>query len=71
MIIVPQETDTRTRTQQYWDGFATFCECDRSGEYLSAGELAALTPAEMRGYNAAVRAKDEAATPHYAERMGF
>lgn len=54
------EIDTRSPQEQYWDGFLTFCDCDLSGDYLTAGELAALTPHEMRGYNTAIRAADDA-----------
>jgi hypothetical protein len=67
MLIIAHEEDTRTHTQQYWDGFEMFCEVDRSGDYLTAGELAALTPDEMRGYNSAIRAKDEATYSAYSE----
>ena len=67
MISIPHEEDNRTEREQYRAGFDQFCDCDRTGDYLSAGELAALTPAEMRGYNAAIRAKDAATFAAYVE----
>ena len=59
---LPEEPQIETRTpqEQRWSGFMTFVECDLTGDYLDAGELAALTPAEMAGWNAAIAAKDEA-----------
>jgi hypothetical protein len=50
---------------EFWAGFATFVECDLNGEYLSASELAALSPNEMRGWNAAIEAKDAATYAEY------
>ena len=59
LTYLPVEVDTRTKQQQYEDGFNMFCDVDRTGDYLSAGELASLTESEMRGYNHAIRAKDD------------
>jgi hypothetical protein len=66
-IVTPEVifTSTRTARQQYEDGFSMFCDCDRTGDYLSPGELAALTESEMKGYNAAIRAKDDAEHTSY------
>jgi hypothetical protein len=57
----------RTVRQQYWDGFDQYCDCARTGDWLDAGELASLTPAERKGYNAAADAQAEA---EYAAHRG-
>lgn len=54
------QIDARSPYEQYWSGFMTFVESDAAKDYLSAGELASLTEAEMRGYNAAILAADAA-----------
>jgi hypothetical protein len=72
MVILPYlpvEVDARSRQQQYEDGFNQFCDCDRTGDYLTAGELAALTEPEMKGYNDAIRAKDAAEYDSYRDNV--
>jgi hypothetical protein len=66
------QIDTRSPAEQYWSGFMTFIECDAAKDYLSAGELAALTPAEMAGYNGAILAADASEFAAYlANRNSF
>lgn len=68
MITIPYEVDSRTRTEQYWQGFNQFCTDDSTGDYLSAGELTALTPEEMQGYVAAQKAAADCETDSYLSR---
>jgi len=51
--------------QLYWQGYDQYVECFYSGDWLSAGELAAMTPEERRGYEAAARHQADTETEAY------
>jgi hypothetical protein len=57
--------DAKTPDELWLDGFQMFADCVRTGDYLSAEELAAMTPGERRGYNDAISAADYAETSAY------
>jgi Zn-finger nucleic acid-binding protein len=51
--------------QLYWQGYDMYCECAITGNWLDAGELAAMTPEEKRGYEAAGRHQADTETYCY------
>lgn len=69
VIVTPDAVITRTARQQYWDGFDLYCEGHRSGNWPDASELAALTDAERKGYNAAADAQAEAEYAEYRHNV--
>jgi len=58
-VIVPEvvvsSVSTLPEKTLYWQGYDQYIDCSRDGDWLSAEELAAMTPEEKRGYEAAGR----------------
>jgi hypothetical protein len=55
----------RTVEEMWFDGFQQFAACLRDGDYLSKEELAAMTPAERKGYQNGLDSHDYAETNAY------
>lgn len=55
-----QVIDARTPDQLWFDGFNQYADCVRDGDYLTAEELAAMTPKERQGYSDAISSHDYA-----------
>ena len=65
MIATPTVKPDISAKQLYWQGYDMYTECFFSGDFLSAEEYAAMTPAARRGYDAAARHQADTATDVY------
>jgi hypothetical protein len=58
--------EARTPDELWLDGFNQYADDVRIGDYLSAEELAAMTPGERKGYNDAIASADYAEWSAYS-----